>query len=264
MFVKKLTFLVLGLIKNILLKKLQSLKNMKTSRIIIYALLISFFGCQSEPHSPTTSPYKLSESFIDKLNEQAGCCFRTVKINTYQGEGWLVLRNQEGWYRAINLDDYDKNQGSEWEFFQANQIKVVPSNRYHGSFSDIYGNIYEEDSSYPKDLEKEGYFIEKINIKHISYTLSENFALSEKRSFEISKLIYHWEKIRNKRALNTKDFEQLSQSLLGLSYIELLNGMKKIEDGQFDRINKLIEKASVKNGIRPEDLKIILGGILVK
>ena len=43
---------------------------MKTSRIIIYALLISFFGCQSEPHSPTTSPYKFSESFIDKLNEQ--------------------------------------------------------------------------------------------------------------------------------------------------------------------------------------------------
>ena len=233
---------------------------MKNPHILIFTFLISIFSCQQSPNSPSPSesPYKRAESFIDNLNDQVGCCFRTVKINTYQGEGWVVLRNQEGWYRAINLDDFDKDLESEWDFFQSNQVKVVPSNRYHGSFSDIYGNIYEEHSSNSKDLEKQGHFIEKINIHHMAKKISENYGLSEKRSFEISKSLYQWEKIRTKRLINNKDLDRLSQNLIGLTYKGLKKGLKNIENGQFDEAEDFIEKASKKNGIDPEGLKVLL------
>ncbi len=236
---------------------------MARTSILKFASLILFFGCQSNPDSPSTSPYKKSESFIDKLNEQAGCCFRTVKVNTYQGHGWVILRNQSGWYRAVNLDDFDEGLETEWEFFQANQVKVVPSNRYHGSFSDIYGNIYEEASSTSKDLEKQGHFIEQINIRHMAKNLSEKFGLSEKRSFEVSKSLYYFERIRNKRGLNFNDLNTLSQSFLGLPYNELQKSLQKVEDGQFDKMDDLIEKASMVNGIAPEDLKVLLKDFLI-
>ena len=236
---------------------------MKISKILTFAFLVSFFSCRTPPNSPSSSPYKASEAFIDKLNEQAGCCFRSVKINTYQREGWIVLRDQKGWYRAINLNDYNNNQENEWDFFQANQIKVVPSNSYHGSFTDIYGNIYEEGAIYPKDLEKQGHFIEKINIHHMANNLSENFGLSEKRSFEVSRFLYQMEKIRTKRAMENKDLERLSQNLLGIPFENLKKEFEKIENGQFDRIDDLIKKASIKNGLQPEDLKILFKNLLI-
>ena len=237
---------------------------MKISTILTFAFLMSLLSCKTDPNSPSNSTYKTSEAFVDKLNEQAGCCFRTVKINTFQGEGWIVIRNQNGWYRAINLDHFDNRQETEWDFFNDNQVKVVPSNSFHGSFSDIHGNIYEESPSHPKDLEKKGHFIDKVNIQHMAKKISENFGLSEKRGFEVSRSIYHLEKIRNKRALKNEDIDRLSQNLLGIPFIDIKKELKNIENGQLNNIDSLVDKASIKNGLEPEDLKRLLEQILMK
>ena len=190
---------------------------MKVSPFWAIIFLISFLGCQSDPENPST--YKSTESFIDQLNEQAGCCFKTIKVNTYQGEGYIVLSDQKGWYRAINLDGFNKNVESEWEFYQANQVQVFPSNYYHGSFSDSYGNIYEEESSLSKDLEKQGYFIEKLNLQAMAHNLTQSFGLSEKRSHEVSKTLYQWEKLKKTRSYNKKDLNRLSENILSLIHI---------------------------------------------
>jgi hypothetical protein len=187
---------------------------------------------------------------VDKLNEQAGCCYRTVKTNTYRGGGWIVIRNPQGWYRAVNINDFNSST-SELNFFQSNKVNVVPSTRYHGSFSDYQGNIYEENSGNIKDLEKVGHFVEELNTQEMALNLGAEFGLSEKRALEVSKLLLSWNKISQKRSLNKRDFNRFSQSLLGVPFKDIQK-------------SNLIEEASQKNKIDPESMELFLREFLVQ
>ena len=72
------------------------------------------------------------------------------------------------------------------------------------------------------------------------------------------------EKIRNKRALKNEDIDRLSQNLLGIPFIDIKKELKNIENGQLNNIDSLVDKASIKNGLEPEDLKRLLEQILMK
>ena len=61
----------------------------------------------------------------------------------------------------VSLNDFIDYNNEIGIFIKENRVKVFPSNYYHGSFSDSFGNIYEEKIGSHKDLEKKGHFIEK-------------------------------------------------------------------------------------------------------
>ena len=219
---------------------------MKRSLFLSCLLLIFLsVGCKKSPS------YSEAESFVDKLNEQAGCCYRTVKTNTYRGGGWIVIRNPQGWYRAINISDYHSST-TELDFFESNQVKVVPSTQYSGSFSDYQGNIYEENSEGLKDLEKIGHFVEELNTQEMAFNLSESFGLSEKRALEVSKILLSWNKVSQKRSLNKKDLNRFSSSLLGMPFEDVQKALEK------NNTEDLIEKVSRKNQIDPENMEEFL------
>jgi len=222
----------------------------------LFLVLSIFIGCKRDV------TYKDASQFIRQLNEQSGCCYGLKKTNTYRGDGWIVLHDKKGWYQAINLKDFEESgYSNEYNYFMDQKIQVFPSASYHGTYTDSKGNLYEEKNQVIKDLEKVGSFVESLNHQKMTENLVLAFGLSEKRAFEVSKLLLNWNKISNKRRLNTRDLDHFSKNLLGESFQNVKKVLMDHANGKNEVYEAFINKAANKNQVDPENMKEIFNSL---
>jgi len=155
-------------------------------------------------------------------------------------------------YRAYNLDGYKKGNGES-----ANKVVVFEDGS--GLWYGRNGVLYDTKDSGQKDLEKVGSFIEKRNLDDFSSQLESDYGLSEKRSFEVAKLVSQFKRIKSKRGLTDRDMDRFSNELLGTTYKEAKEAFTTFIQGEGEDFEGLIDRASFKNDIDPEHMKEIMG-----
>lgn len=106
---------------------------------------------------------------------------------------------------------------------------------------------------------------EQIEIKGlIKESVMEKFGLSESRATEVSQLIFAFNHMRNKRSLTVKDYNLLSQKLLGFNYDVGKKALEEHIQGNPDELESLIDQASELNGVDPEDMKEIISDLFLE
>ena len=186
---------------------------MKNGSIIILTLLISLISCGRTPHEPswTISPHDANR-FVEQLNHDAYAFeyFHLVKPQTNEYGGWIIVNYyKKGNFAqsyAINVEWFEKSDYPTtlgyYEWWKDSSIEVKYNEKdalYHGG-----GYKFEEKEASVKDLEKIASKIEALNRYKISKHLTNTYGLSEKRSFEIAKLVGNWKKASKRRQMSQK------------------------------------------------------------
>ena len=118
--------------------------------------------------------------------------------------------------------------------------------------------------TYGKDLEKLAAIDERKVIDEKASAIEENFGLSAERSQDVSKTIYHLNKVRNKRSLTEKDYNIFSNKLLGFNYKKGKNALEKHIQGEGSELEDLVAQAAEINGTTPEHMTEIMGEFFLK
>lgn len=118
--------------------------------------------------------------------------------------------------------------------------------------------------TYGKDLEKLAAIDERKVIDDKADTIEENFGLSAQRSQDVSRAIFHMNKIKNKRALSEKDYDVLTNKLLGFNYKKGKDALEKYLQGEATDLEDLLAKAADVNGTTPEHMTEIMGELFLK
>lgn len=188
-----------------------------------------------------------------------------AKKNTWK-YNWMVVEIQFGEdeyveYYAVNMDGYTPglNEGDWYEFIfgsldSGNMREVIPTDNVFNNYRDEEGNLYEVTSASTKDLEKMAAANELIQTSFLAKKLSSEFALSEKRSQTVAKLISNYSKLGNKRALTDADGDIFTKSLLGHDYKTVESALMKKMAGNDSDYQELIEKSAALNSVSPEQL----------
>ena len=118
--------------------------------------------------------------------------------------------------------------------------------------------------TYGKDLEKLAAIDERELIGEKASAIEENFGLSADRSQNVSRAIFHLNKIKNKRSLTEKDYNVFSNKLLGFNYNKGKNALEKHLQGEGEELEELLAQAADVNGTTPEHMTEIMGEIFLK
>lgn len=260
---------------------------MKRTNIILSltALAMLLVGCEgSQPSSgstttvttgtPTNHGTTVSYNNIETRVEQFMRKMDTYNTNIRDvkwmkhsslSEGYVVFR-QEGYdggfdYVAVDLTDWRK--GMSYYSFMDNantyySLRPDPSmNLYY--FDGANGTItFEETEVSTKDLEKVGAFIEAAKVEEAGETIAAEFGLSEERGLEVAKLASNWKSISSKRAMTKADADLFAAEVLGANVTEISNAVRKAAEGDESSYKDLIEKASKKNEVDPEQMSEII------
>ena len=92
--------------------------------------------------------------------------------------------------------------------------------------------------------------------------MSEEFGLSEERGLEIAKMVSQVQELKKGKSFTNDDAQIFSQELLGVSFTEAQTAVENKMNGNTDKYEELIKKASETNDISPEQMKDVLGDIL--
>jgi len=117
--------------------------------------------------------------------------------------------------------------------------------------------------TYGKDLEKLAAIDERKVIEEKAESIEENFGLSAGRSWDVSRAIFHMNKIKNKRALSEKDYNVLSNKLLGFNYKKGKDALEKHLQGEGSDLEDLLAGAAEVNGTTPEHMTEIMGELFL-
>jgi hypothetical protein len=118
--------------------------------------------------------------------------------------------------------------------------------------------------TYGKDLEKLAAIDERKIIGEKAESIEENFGLSADRSQDVSRAIFHLNKIKNKRSLTEKDYNIFSNKLLGFNYKEGKDALEKHLQGEGSDLEELLVQAAEVNGTTPEHMTEIMGELFLK
>jgi hypothetical protein len=189
--------------------------------------------------------------------------FYLEKAYTVSGGGWIVVQDDFGNMRAVDIYSYVRDAYAyDLDFFVNQSLAVY----YVGgnTWSDYAGNLYEQDVTSKKDLEKMGAQLEAIKSEAVGQSLSAKFGLSEERGMQVAKLASNWKKVSKTRGLTEKDADAFSQKLLGFDLNAGVKAVEEFKTGKGEALENLLEKAAQVNGVSPEQLKEILADMLVK
>ena len=247
--------------------------NEKKNLCLIVLLTLLLTSCGFSPSEPGPGPgpgpspsYPNKEDvneFINNLSNDAGSVDDYVlrKYKTEQGGGYIILEDDFGDVRGIDIylgsryDDYS----SDLEFFDAHSFPVDPADDIGTNYyRDYDGNLYEETTITKKDLEHMGAILEKIKRGKIQKYVVNQFQLSEQRAETLSKMIFSWKKIDNKRGVTQEDIKIFSSKLLGFDYLEGIKAYISYIEGDETDFNLLMEKAADVNQTDPEHMKLLL------
>lgn len=118
-------------------------------------------------------------------------------------------------------------------------------------------NLFEI-SEFAKDLELMGSMEETKTKENIKNQLTDQFGLSLERSRELSSLIFSFNKVRTKRALNIKEKNILTKKLIGINFDVGKKALEAHIQGNPDSLERIIERASQMNDISPEHMNELI------
>ncbi len=242
---------------------------MKLVSVFMLALAFSVTACKkpttAESFEKLVQDYYKANGFTTQID--------VVKDKTLRGGSWVVIKTTdpvtgETWYVAGNLENYKPGMTVEelltagfeetWVSpYTANDGTVVP-----GVYADANGYLYERSSAGSKDLEKVAAFAEAAAVAQTSEKLVSQFGLSEERGLQVAKLLNNFSKISKNRAVTTADANSFSKELLGADFSSLQTAIEAGQVGDSSKMNSLIEKAAVVNGVSPEHMSEIISEIV--
>lgn len=115
-----------------------------------------------------------------------------------------------------------------------------------------------------KDLEKLGANSEVLEREAMAGKIEENYGLSEERSSEVAKILYHYQKIEKKRSLTEMDKNILSKKLLGIDYKSAKYALEEHIQGNPGQLEGVLERAAKANDTSPEHVQELVGEFLLK
>lgn len=140
---------------------------------------------------------------------------------------------------------------------------VIPYDIFLNGYFNTDQYYFSEAGSLPKDLEKIGSQIEEYNLEGLQDNLIENFGLSENRAVHVSKMVNAFKKISTKRSLTTKEMDNFSQDILGVTYEEAISALQKKYAGESEDLEELMERAAELNETTPEAIEEIVESYLL-
>ncbi|MBF0362693.1 MAG: hypothetical protein HQK49_16860 [Oligoflexia bacterium] len=218
-------------------------------------------------------------TFIMKLNEydRSNWTFSVAKSKandpTGTGQHWFVVRSSrydenhpdllvEERFIAYNITNFT-DQMSFQQYLATLPIDgirtdIVPIG---GDFymDSSNGNIFEELSATPKDLEKVGALKEEFIISSVREQIIGEFGLSQERGEKIAKLIYQWNTLSKKRQMSSDDLANIGKEILGFDFKKF---QQAFNGGDRSVIDELIKIAALKNNISPEQVNKILNNLV--
>ena len=116
-------------------------------------------------------------------------------------------------------------------------------------------HFFSENYEAQKDLEKIGRTLENNTVNGLAYEISERFGLSEDRSYNVSKIIYNYNKMGKRRSMTNADSKRLYQEVLGVSLKQIKEAMVSVNEGEQSKMDSLYEKIADKNNTSPEHMR---------
>lgn len=251
---------------------------MKYSKILILslvALVLSSCGQINYGDSKEDQFAKaLSNLWYHQKNDQ---WFTTQKVNTLQGGNWVVFKKSwrtgcalctggiqvRTYYEAIDLTGW--NIGDSVEPYYVNKIDLNQDPSNSSNFIDpLTGNIFENTEDSPKDLESLAAEAELTKINSYKDLLVNDFGFSEIRANKVSKLVNNFHLLKMKRTLNGKDYDYLSNELIGIDFKSLKKAYEGYVKGDAEGLEVVLEKASDVNNVSPEAVQELMAEILLK
>ena len=248
----------------------------------------SFADSLSELHGVEYKIVKdntLQEGYVVVKNQQTGS-YTAYDLSDYNSSmkgsdlnSFLNSLPPEGKVTNLSKEIEEVNQtvtewvdtshyGHEWVYDEASGSYVEQPVWIEEGYWDTYdkkvkmtvykapnGVMFEEGRPVSKDLEKWGALLEKGEHKVFQSILVNQFGFSEKRSFDISKILLDVKKIKERRSLTKLDLENLSLILFGVPFKNL---KKSYVEGSKEERDELLFKVSKFNQTDPESIKNIL------
>jgi hypothetical protein len=115
-----------------------------------------------------------------------------------------------------------------------------------------------------KDLEKIGALMESQRLEILATNLMENFSLSETRALEVSKHVMAFQRVSGMRELTPFERDLFTKQILGFGYEKGKAAFDKYMQGDQEELDNLIQVAADKNETTPENIKEIMGQLLLK
>ena len=252
----------------------------KYMSILFMICLLGFVGCRNHNNSITRTNLletlnNLGEN-SDWLDEEGG--WELVKsVGAGPNKNWAVFYSDywdehyaidmTAWAHAqkngipidtfldagYNASDYGNGLATAQYVYESNDS---------GFFISYTGMVFEETTASAKDLERIGSFLEKKNLHKKASHLEGQFGLSEKRSFEVAKLLTNIKTVSKSRNITSKDMDAFSKKLLGFNFKEATTAYTNLSEGESDRWEELMKKAAQTNGLSPESMKDIMSSLL--
>jgi hypothetical protein len=252
--------------------------------ILVMTCLLGFVGCRNHNNSMTR------DNLLETLNnlgensdwlDGAGGWELVKSVGAGENKNWAVFYSDywdefyavdmTAWAHAQNngipidtfLDaGYEASYYGEGPFSTATVQEVWESNDSGFFIGDYTGMIFEETTASAKDLERIGSFLEKKNLHKKASHLESQFGLSEKRSFEVAKLLTNIKTVSKSRNITSKDMDAFSKKLLGFNFNEATTAYTSLAEGESHSWEELMKKAAQTNGLSPESMKDIFSSLL--
>ncbi len=218
----------------------------------------------------------LAEQFAKEINgSDLKFKYTLVKSDTLR-EDYAVFEcsgkcSGLGRYRAINLKNYVP--GTIYDEYRSDgtsaRSHLRSTNSKHLNFFDLdyvgdgvyqdysTGALFEKTQGSSKDLAKLAAIKEDYKVAAQAKNLSSRFGLSKQRGIEIAKLNSHWKKA-SKKSMTRAEIDGYSTELLGFSMSKGIEAFNEAIEGNADKLDNLLDKASDKNGITPEHAEKIM------
>ncbi|MFZ9001019.1 MAG: hypothetical protein ACO20H_06925 [Bacteriovoracaceae bacterium] len=195
-----------------------------------------------------------AQRFVKRINE-GPTAVELVKDPT-RVRNTIIVKDPDGTYYAINMSYSGSNT---YDYYINNRISVIPvGNGYY----DDGTTLYETHNATSKDLEQLAAFGEKLKKEHLIEFYALELGLNDQRAHAMASLTTAWEKVRGKRAMTAQDLNTFSKKAFGLSYQNVEAAMIKYQEGQFDELDAVIEKAADFNEISPEHMRSIVNDLM--
>ncbi len=254
--------------------------------------VVMTIGCGESEHRKT------AKDFVNTLNNELGYDVELVKTNTKQRD-YIVVRDYDlgtldayyigGYNSSSNINDYlDQNEdlfyyGLEFAYVEVDRY-YVPGPYYSdpifgystiggGYYEETYENVYVDPFSgvlfskvkmTPTDLSKAMEVLDKVRINNAKQKLMVQFGLPPQRAGEVAS---HWLQLKkdmdSKATMTTYKFDQYSKAIIGSSFTEMQEPMKRYLQGDVTALDKFYKRAADTNGVSIESVRK-LSDIFVK
>ena len=214
-----------------------------------------------------TTPTKLdyANEFVTNLTNDPNALdyFFLEKSNTIRGGGWILVEDDFGEIRAVDIYSLVRDTYAYDLDFFTDYSKPVDF-LGGGVWEDYDGNLYEEGVTSKKDLEKVAADLEKLKVESLGESFAERFGLSQERGLQVAGMVNNWKKVSKTRGMTDADADAFSKKLLGFNLTTGIKAMQDFTTGNSKPLESVVEMAAKTNGVSPEQMNAILSEMLTQ